>query len=173
MRDYIIREANENDCKELSHIKHTVWETTYRGIYSDEKIDNYNYEEQANKFRKLINNTNIKLYVVEYNKKIIGYMSCGKPIRQYKNYEQEIGLLYILKEFQGKGLGKKLFNIAYNDIKLKGVTEFYIACNKYNINAQRFYQKMGGIISSIDEDHIDKSYPQIYFIYKIKENLND
>ena len=165
--NYIIRLANKNDCQELSNLKHIVWEETYRGIYSDNKIDNFDYEKNKEKFLNMILNQNIELYVVEVNGKLIGYMDCGRPYRPYKNYEQEIGLLYLLKEYQRKGIGKKLFNIAYNRIKENGYNEFFICCNKYN-SAKEFYKKMGGIIDKIDNDNVDKSIPQIYFIYYIK-----
>ena len=76
-------------------------------------------------------------------------------------------VLYLLKEYQRKGIGKRLFNIAANKIKESGYNEFFICCNKYNINAQEFYKKMGGIIDEIDDENIDKSIPQVKFIYKI------
>ena len=165
--DYIIRLANKNDCDELSKLKHTVWNETYRGIYSDEKIDNYDHKKYTDKFLGIINNPDVDLYVVEDNNKLVGYMDYGKPFRPYKDYNQEIGLLYLLKDYQRKGIGTKLFNMAYNKIKEKGYKEFFISCNKYNINAQEFYKKMGGEIIDIDEDNIDKSIPQVKFLYKI------
>ena len=165
---YIIRLATKKDCDKLSKLKHQVWCETYRGIYSDEKIDNFDYERNSEKFLNIINDPNVYLYVVESNNNLVGYMDFGAPYRPYKDYEQEIGLLYIKKEFQGKGIGRKLFNIAYSNIKDKGYSEFFISCNKYNLNAQKFYEKMGGIIDEISEDNVDKSIPQIKFIYKIK-----
>ena len=87
------------------------------------------------------------------------------------NLENEdiIGLLYLLKSCQGTGLGRKLFNIAYNKIKENGYKEFFISCNKYNYSAQKFYEKMGGKIIRIDEDNEDKSIPQVKFLYKIND----
>lgn len=165
--EYIIRFATENDCEELSILKHTIWDQTYRGIYSDEKIDNYDYDKNKEKFLNMISDTNVELYVVQDNKKIVGYMKCGTPFRPYKDYKQEIGLLYIHKDYQKKGIGKKLFNIASDRIKENGYNEFFICCNKYNKNAQEFYKKMGGILDHVDEDNSDKSISQVYFIYKI------
>ena len=116
--DYIIRLATAKDSVELSRLKQHVWNETYRGIYSDEKIDNYDFEKNREKYQR-------------------------------------------------KGIGKRLFNIAANKIKESGYNEFFICCNKYNINAQEFYKKMGGIIDEIDDENIDKSIPQVKFIYKI------
>ena len=107
------------------------------------------------------------MYVVEDSNALVGYMDCGIPYRQYKNYKQEIGLLYLLKEYQNKGIGRELFNIACNKIKKNGYNQFFISCNKYNTNAQGFYKKMGGLIDVVDKDNADKSIPQVTFIYKI------
>ncbi len=164
---YLIRLANINDSDELSKLKQMVWNETYRGIYSDEKIDNYDYKNNSIKFLNIINDPNVELYVVEDNNKLVGYMDCGIPYRSYKDYKQEIGLLYLLKEYQRQGIGRELFNIGLNRIKEKGFNEFFISCNKYNIKAQEFYKKMGGVIDHIDDDNIDKSIPQVKFIYKI------
>ncbi len=166
--NYIIRLAKEEDAEELSKLKHEVWNTTYRGIYADELIDNFDYEKHKNKFLKVIKDPNVDLYVVEENNSLIGYMSVGKPYRPFKDFEQEIGLLYLLKEYQGKGIGKELFNKAYNIIKDKGYQEFFISCNKYNEPAQGFYKKMGAEVINIDEDNIDKTIPQVTLLYKIK-----
>ena len=165
--EYKIRKTTKNDVEELSRLKQIMWMQTYRGIYSDDVIDNFDYEKHKNKFLKLIDNPDINFYVVESDNKLIGYMTYGLPTRPFRDYEQEIGLLYLLKEYQRNGIGRELFNIAFNGIKEKGYKEFFISCNKYNINAQAFYKKMGGEVIYIDEDNIDKSIPQMYFLYKL------
>ena len=165
---YIIRLATEEDCMELSKLKQKVREETYRGIYDDEMIDNFDLLKNKDKFLNNVRNKDIDLYVVEDNGRLVGYMSCGKPYRPYKNYEQEIGLLYLLKEYQRQGIGKELFNIAYNKIKSNGYNKFFIFCNKYNSRAIEFYKKIGGIIDCIDEDNHDKSISQVTFVYSIK-----
>ena len=165
--EYKIRKTTKNDVEELSRLKQIMWMQTYRGIYSDDVIDNFDYEKHKNKFLKLIDNPDINFYVVESDNKLIGYMAYGLPTRPFRDYEQEIGLLYLLKEYQRNGIGRELFNIAFNGIKEKGYKEFFISCNKYNVNAQEFYKKMGGEVIYIDEDNIDKSIPQMYFLYKL------
>lgn len=166
--EYIIRKATLEDAKDLSFVKKSVWETTYKNIYSYDKIQNYSYEENQKKFKNIISNKDIDTYVVVINNNIIGYMTCGVPIRKYSDYAQEIGLLYILKEYQGYGIGRRLFELAYNSIMQKGFNKFFISCNKYNLNAIGFYEKMGGKIVFVDEDEEDKSIPQVKFHYDIK-----
>lgn len=166
--NYKIRLATIEDCEKLAKLKRDVWETTYRGIYPDEKLDNYDYEKNKMSFMDVVNNPEVELYVACDEDKIIGYIDFGVPFRPFKDYKQEIGLFYILKEYQRKGLGRKLFNLAYERMKNNGYKEFFISCNKYNTPAQRFYERMGGEIVHVDEDEENKSIPQIKYLYKIK-----
>ena len=46
----IVRRAREDDCEKIARVKRAVWETTYRGIYPDEKIDGFDFSAQAEKF---------------------------------------------------------------------------------------------------------------------------
>ena len=117
---YKVRLANRNDIKKLALLKQIVWDETYRGIYSDNIIDNFDYEKSENKFKMIIDDNRISLYVVESNNELVGYMAIGFPYRQYNDYKQEIGLLYLKKDFQGRGIGRELFNIGYNEIKNNG-----------------------------------------------------
>ena len=167
--EYKIRLAKKEDCKSIAKVKHDVWNSTYRGIYSDELIDTFDLDEHAASFLKLIEDEDINLYVLDCNGKIVGYMSVGKPRYQFEDYEAEIGLLYVKEEYQAMGLGKKLFQKGYKDLKHQGYKKFFISCNKYNERAQKFYEHMGGIIIHIDEDDIDKRKPQVKFHYDIKE----
>ena len=166
--NYELRLATLDDCSTLSKFKREVWETTYRGIYPDDKLDNYDYEINTNKFKKIIENEDIKLYVVLFNKKIIGYFDYGKLLRPYTNFNQDIWLLYLLKDYQSLCIGKEIFLFASRKIKENGYNEFFVSCNKYNYGAQKFYEKMGGEIIEIDEDNSDKSIPQIRYNFNIK-----
>ena len=37
--------ADEDAAKIISELRREIWSTTYRGTYSDERIDNYDFEE--------------------------------------------------------------------------------------------------------------------------------
>ena len=158
-----IRIATDEDCRSLATLKRRVWETTYRGIYPDEKLDKYDIDLNENKFKNMIKQKSQKLFVVLNESEIIGYMSCGKIMRPFDEHTHDIGLLYLAKEYQGKGIGLDLFQFAKNELKNQGVTEFIVSCNKYNLSAQQFYKKMGGKIIKIEEDNEDKSIPQVKF----------
>ena len=162
-----IRIATDEDCRSLATLKRVVWETTYRGIYPDEKLDKYDIDLNENKFKNMIKQKSRKLFVVLNESEIIGYMSCGKIMRPFDEHTHDIGLLYLAKEYQGKGIGLDLFQFAKMELKNQGVTEFIVSCNKYNLPAQHFYKKMGGKIIKIEEDNEDKSIPQVKFQFMV------
>ncbi len=166
--DYNIRLATITDINNLSVLKQKVWDETYRGIYDDAIIDNFDYEGKAKSFNEILEHPKVSLYVVESDNNLVGYMSVGEPIRKYKDYKQEIGLLYLRKNFQKKGIGTYLFNLASKEIKKNGYQEFFISCNKYNLNARAFYEKMGGILVEEDEESNNKRYDQVKYHYNIK-----
>lgn len=165
---YRIRLATKADCPFLADVKLAAWETTYRGIYPDYKFDEYDKEKQTKKFEAFVDDPDNDLFVAESkNGKIVSYMSCGKPRYPYADYEQEIGMLYLLKECRGQGLGRRFFEKAVEQFKSRGYNRFFISCNKYNVPAQHFYLAMGGIIDAVDPDNEDHSVPQVKFVYKI------
>ena len=162
-----IRIATNEDCRSLAILKRRVWETTYRGIYPNEKLDKYDIDLNENKFKDMIKQQSQKLFVVLNDSEIIGDMSYGKILRAFDEHTYDRGLLYLAKEYQGKGIGLRLFQFAKNGLKDQGVTEFIVSCNKYNLSAQQFYKKMGGKIIKVDEDNEDKSIPQVKFKFVV------
>ena len=161
------RTATIEDCYEIAKLKGEVWNTTYRGIYSDDALDNYDVERNKQTFEKIVGSPKIFLYVATITEKIVGFISFGEPYRPFRQYKQDIGLFYILKEYQRMGIGKKLFSIAKDTIKNNGYDEFFVSVNKYNKNAIDFYIAMGGNIVYIDEDMEDKREAQIKIHYAV------
>lgn len=153
--------ANENDAMELSCLKKAIWETTYRGIYDDKDIDNYDFQLRKEKFKKLILDKNQEVYVCKDNDKIIGYMVLGVPLHDsLEGYEIAINDLGVDLNHRGQGIGKKFMSIAKEKNK-----KFFNCCNYYNENGKRFYEKMGGIVTKTCIDENSKKYSQIYYIY--------
>lgn len=168
-KNIIFEKANVNMCDELAKLKLEIWESTYRGIYPNTKFDNYNYDTESSKFKKWIQDPNGAFFVAKDTTKnqLIGYTYIGFSTRCYIAGVPEIILLYIHKDYQHMGIGQAMFQLGYNYLQKSNYKRFIISCNKYNINAQKFYIKMGGKIIHIDEDNIDHSLPQIKFEYTI------
>ena len=144
MKDVIFRKATVEDCRALSELKRDVWITTYSGIYSQEKLDGYDVDKNESIFRSFVERQDIELYLAENNGKPIGLMTVGKPYKLYNEYDQEVALLYIRKDFQRMGIGRKFLEIAKDEVRQKGFDRFVLSVNEKNANAIAFYEAMGG-----------------------------
>ena len=152
--------ANKKHSKELSYLKKEVWETTYRGIYPDEVIDNYDYVKREEKFNSLIDDNNQEVYICMIDEKIVGYMVLGSPLHgTLEGYDLTINDLGINKNYRGKGIGKQFIEIAKSKNK-----KLFNCCNYYNENARKFYEIMGATIVK-SEMSDDKQYCQVYYVY--------
>lgn len=158
MNHITYRKAQADDCYAIAELKGIVWNTTYKGIYSDEKLANYNIAKNQLIFEKIIANPDIELYVAVDDDRIVGFMTCGKPYKPFEQFQQEIGLIYILKKYQRQGIGKAFFDIARKQIRKNGYREFFLSVNKQNLNALNFYISMGGNIIHTDETQIKIGY---------------
>lgn len=144
----VIREANPEDALAIAIVNVYTWKTQYTGLISDEIINNRvnQIEQVANRIRNHMNGDS-KCMVVEQDSTVVGFVRYGASRNEEYNDCGEIYALYILDGFQGKGLGRKLFDIAKNDLKERGYNNIIINCLKGN-NSLEFYKHMGGVLVS-------------------------
>lgn len=153
-----LREACLADCYDLAVLKGKVWNTTYQGIYPQEKLVGYDVEKNKRIFESILENPEISLYVATDGEKIVGFMTCGKPYKPFREYGQEIGLLYILKEYQRQGIGGTFFCIAKKLVAERGYKEFFLSVNRRNYEAQKFYFAMGGAVLCEEGEQVRIGY---------------
>ncbi len=89
-------------------------------------------------------------YVIEENKKILGFMSLlfYRSIYHKKGTVQ-INELIVKKEYRSKGLGQKLLQYGIKVGRERGVDEIEIGVEKDNTRAIEFYKKNG-----INEEYV-------------------
>lgn len=138
-----IRRRTINDCRGIAELVTICWNETYRGIVSDEFLDNlYNNEED-----RVINSTNKfseddnHQFVLEIDDKIVGWINVGGS--DYGNDYGEIHAIYIMKGYQGNGYGKMLINEGIKELKSMGYNKMVIGCLEGN-KSNDFYKHIGG-----------------------------
>ena len=150
MKDVIFRKATIEDCRNLSELKRDVWITTYTGIYPQEKLDGYDVDKNESIFRSFVERSDIELFMAEKNGEAIGLMTVGKPYKLSDEFDQEVALLYIRKNFQRMGIGRQFLEIAKDEVRRKGFDRFVLSVNEQNENAIGFYEAMGGKTVCLD-----------------------
>ncbi|MBQ6479162.1 MAG: GNAT family N-acetyltransferase [Erysipelotrichaceae bacterium] len=153
--------AAETDASVISGLRRVVWSTTYRNIYPDDVIDHYDYPSHIRKDRERIHNKNYHVYLIKEGDLPIGYFY----------FEHTSGLhiqsLYVLKEYQKNGIGKKVFSFLRQYCEKNGLDHFTWECNQHNYNARAFYEHMGGINIKENVGHENKRDDQITYSFKI------
>ncbi|BCB05389.1 GNAT family N-acetyltransferase [Bacillus sp. KH172YL63] len=133
----LLRKAVLQDAKGVAHVHVESWKTTYRGIVSNEYLQSLSKDSKEKKWSDILSNTH-HTYVCELEDgEIAGFVSFGKE--RSGEYEGELYAIYLLEEHQGKGIGKKLFEIAMKELKTQGFNSMWIWVLKENPSKQFYY----------------------------------
>ncbi len=151
MDKVIYRKATLDDAYGIEYVASHSWKETYYDFMPKSYLDNRiaNIETRTERTREFLKN-NDNYYVAIINSKIIGilYYSNSKE-EKYQNYGY-LGAIYVLKDYQGLGIGKELFKMAVKGIITMGFNDMYLECLKGN-TAIDFYKHFGGnIVDTID-----------------------
>ncbi len=153
--------ARDDDAKTISDLRHVVWGTTYRGIYPDDAIDGFDMERHTQRDLARIRDPYLRVYLIRFADMPIGYFILKTTEPVY------IEALYLLKEYQHQGIGRRAFMMAERCCVEHGMSRYYCNCNAFNYPAQAFYCAMGGVIVKRDTGHKNKQEDQLTFEFKV------
>ncbi len=119
--EILIRKAEVDDAAGIAKVHVDSWRTTYKGIVPDTFLESLSYEQRELIWKKGINENNV--YIAENeNGQVIGFSTGGKErTGKYEAYTGELYAIYILKEYQGKGIGRLLVQSVVDDLKDKNL----------------------------------------------------
>lgn len=159
-----IRKRKLEDFEELAHATAVVWNTTYKGIIDQEFLTGL-FEKEKQSAEKLKNNINKQpnYYVLTFEDKIIGWIYYTLNSDKYEN-AAEIHALYILKEYQGNGYGKLLYNYAVENIRKNSINNLIIGCLEGN-PSNDFYKHLGG--KQIKTNLFKEKYLENIYLFKL------
>jgi len=144
--DIKIRKGRLADAAAVAETFRQSWLQAYRGILPHHHLENMIRRRGADWWASVIRSGD-SLIVLEKGGTIIGYATLGFS-RTRGPYQGEIYELYILPEFQGIGLGTKLFAAARKRLAARGLRGLVVWVLEDNPNAVRFYESTGGVDSA-------------------------
>lgn len=137
----IVREAVASDAKGMAKVHVDSWRTTYKGVVPDDYLDNLSYQERENIWNQAIPRGGV--YVAEVDGKVVGFANGGKERSgNYADYDGELYAIYILKEYQGQGIGKELMTAVANHLVRQGYSNMLVIVLEDN-PAKHFYESTG------------------------------
>ncbi|WP_245976738.1 GNAT family N-acetyltransferase [Oceanobacillus arenosus] len=126
------------------------WRTTYKDINPDDFLNNLSYEIREQLWINNIPSGNVFVAENELGQ-IVGFSS-GERERsgEYKEYEGELSSIYILKKYQGRGIGKLLAKPVFEKIRDLGMNTILVFVLEDN-ESRLFYEALGGkVIDNVE-----------------------
>lgn len=145
IKEIKLQELSVANVKELKEISIKTFVDTYSAFNTKENISGY--VEKSFNLEQLINELNEKhttFYFAKHKEKILGYLKIRSSVVNENIKEKntlEINRIYILKEFQGKGIGSKLLIKAIEIAKFKKREYIWLGVWQKNESAINFYKK--------------------------------
>jgi ribosomal protein S18 acetylase RimI-like enzyme len=139
-----IRLARPEDAHAIADVHDAAWRLAYRGMIPGRELERLVERRGAKWWRHAIDRKT-RIVVMAFGGVIAGYATYGRNRAASLPYQGEIFELYLRPEYQGIGLGKRLFNAVRRDLTghdVKGMVVWALADNQ---RACDFYQRLGGI----------------------------
>lgn len=138
-----IREVKWTDAEGIARVHVDSWKTTYKGIIPDEFLNQLSYEKRTALWVKNIESPDNYILIAEDdNSKIVGFAVAGRRESNQVKNGGDVTAIYILDEFQGKGIGKKLIQELFVHFKENGYQKIFVEVLEDN-HSRYFYEKMG------------------------------
>ena len=154
--------AKTSDAAAVSALRQRIWDTTYRGIYPNAVIDDFNYDWHQQRDLIKISDPSFTVDLIKFGDEDIGYF-----IFQHTGSEVWLHSLYVLQEYQHRGIGKQAFSILNDYCREKGIGHFSCCCSPHNENAMRFYRRMGGVVIKTDTGHENRQEDGVLFEFNV------
>ena len=136
--------AGPSDAEELARVHVTSWRETYRGLLADAFLARMSEPGFTRRFRRALNAPGDSVTLAAADRYgLVAYAQGGLSRRGIPG-EAEIATLYVLRQAQGAGLGKRLMAETARALAAQGATSLMISVLRDNIRARGFYEHLGG-----------------------------
>lgn len=167
MADILIRRMEIGDSEAVVDVLIDSWQTAYRGIVSDDCLDNLDRPSLIERRKR-----QYKDYIVAVlDGKVAGYcwyINNNSFSEDTPGIDCEIVAIYVRPELERQGVGRAMLLYAEDDLRKQGKKKMVIWCLKDNLRGRRFYEKMGGVPAGEHQTHIgNDDYDEVGFMFDI------
>ncbi|MEQ8480265.1 MAG: GNAT family N-acetyltransferase [Hoeflea sp.] len=138
-----IRHAEPQDAEAIADAHRAAWSYAYTGILPHKSLRQMLERRNVGWWRRAIRGAT-SILVLDVGGTIAGYATLGLNRARSLPQEGEIYELYLLPEYQGVGLGKRLFVEARHLLASLGCEGMAVWCLQDNHPAADFYRHQGG-----------------------------
>lgn len=142
--------ATESDATAIANLHATSWQQHYRGVYSDDYLDNDVFTERTDFWQKRLETATNDQFVLlaKEGERLLGFVCL------FKNYDEKWGAyldnLHVIKAAHGQGIGRQLMEKAVAWLcEQNADNQFYLWVFESNVAARAAYKKWGGYEAEI------------------------
>lgn len=140
---FSIRRARPGDVEMLSTVFDAAWREAYQGLIPGLALQRFIAKRGESAWRAMIGRGR-GLAAMEFDGRVIAYAAYGRARERSLQAEGEIDELYVAPEYQGLGLGSRLFRAVRNDLSDHGLARLGVWALADNTRARAFYERLGG-----------------------------
>lgn len=157
--------TTKQEIESLSSLASLIWNSHYPAIIGQKQVDymlGKMYSTESLK-KQMVEDKNI--FTAAYiNNEMVGFISYSKKSEE----DYFLHKLYINTDMHRKGIGRALFDYAFENKNLKTIR---LTVNRQNVKAINFYFKIGFVIEKIIDIDIGEGYVMDDFVMVYKKNI--
>jgi ribosomal protein S18 acetylase RimI-like enzyme len=141
-----IRAATPEDAIAIAHVHVESWRSTYAGIVPDEYLAGLDETLRVKLWQEWLNSGAVVL-VAERKGSVVGFVHAGRNREAVENADAEVYSLYLLREAQGRGIGRRLLSRVAAVLEQQGFTSVALWVLERN-RSRAFYERCGGRLAA-------------------------
>ena len=140
----LVRRATREDAAGLARVQVASWRTTYRGIVPEAFLAEMKEATQTQRWRAQWAEVAGHIFVAtdENDARVCGFVCGGKIRLPVQEFDAEMYAIYLLKDWQGMGVGRKLLCALAESLQAAGFERLLVWVLEAN-PAVGFYERMG------------------------------
>ena len=154
-----IRIATPDDARALGVMHVASWRETYAGLLPDKMLSTLSVDTRAATWAEIMQEPatarSTVIFVAEHEGAIIAFGSCGAQRTDSlkdQGYDGEVSGIYVLREFQKRMIGLRLFRAMSSSLQQRGFNAAALWVLRENLRARRFYERLDGKMIAERED---------------------
>ncbi len=146
MENFVVRRTVIDDAASIARVRAESWRATYRGIVPDAYLDAIDVGEWAQRQRHNMEQQPEELLtlVAETQGLIVGWAAAGRNREAPDNYAGELYAIYLLPEYQRRGIGSEMTAATARWLLLQRMNSMILWVLEENYPARGFYEGLGG-----------------------------
>lgn len=157
-----IRAATSDDAMGIAAVHVASWQETYVGLMPAAILNSLSVADRAARWARILaeaaHEGGMSVFVAMHAGDTVGFAhSCGQRDGRLnvRGFTGEIGAIYVLRNAQGKGLGRCLMTAAAQSLHELGHDAASLWVLRDNDPARRFYERLGGEVCCEREDRLE------------------